>query len=99
MRTSVTVPVVVLFRPTLPASRALMLPLRTSNALVLVRVPGVVRPPEIVPSVSVTPATVSVRAAMLNVADTPLTSKVLLSAKTLLAPNCSVPALTSVRPV
>ena len=91
---SVTVPEVVLFKPTPPARIALTVPDCTSYAVVEVSTPVV---PVIEPEANCTPATVLVRLAILNVP--PFTTTVEAVASTLFAPSVSVPVLTLVAPV
>ena len=88
----VTVPVVVLFKLTLPANTALTDPARTSKLLVLVNVPLL-----ITPLINCTPATVSAKP--LRLKEPPLTTTDVALDSTLLAPSFKVPALTVVEPV
>ena len=90
----VTVPAVVLVRPTPPSKMAETEPFCISKAVVLVSMPPL---PVILPPVNCTPATVSLLPAMLSVP--PETFMLAVLSMTSLAPKTKVPACTSVRPV
>ena len=89
---SVTVPLVVLFKPAEPAKAALTEPACMSKAVVLVKVPLAIMPP-----VSCTPSTVSLNPPKSKLP--PLTTNALVSANRSAAPKARVPALTVVVPM
>ncbi len=90
---SVTVPAVVLFKPTLPPNTALTVPACISNVLFDVNVPV----PVIEPDSNCTPATASLWLPRSKLP--PLTIRLEVLASTSPAPKANVPALTCVLPV